>query len=68
VQDHGLPACQRHDRFLHPAAPGDLHRPGTGFGCPAMTIAHLLSFRYSDSIVHGRGFCGPISSHWCFQC
>jgi hypothetical protein len=28
VQDHGEPTRQRHDRLLHPAAPGDLHRPG----------------------------------------
>src|ERR1035438_2906461 len=28
VHDHGQPARQRHDRFLHPAVPGDLHRPG----------------------------------------
>ena len=28
VHDHGQPACQRHDRLFHPAAPGDLHRPG----------------------------------------
>ncbi len=28
VHDHGQPARQRHDRLLHPAAPGDLHRPG----------------------------------------
>ena len=28
VQDHGQPACQRNDRLLHPAPPGDLHRPG----------------------------------------
>ena len=28
VHDHGQPTCQRHDRFFHPAAPGDLHRPG----------------------------------------
>ena len=28
VQDHGQPTCQRHDRLLHPTAPGDLHRPG----------------------------------------
>ena len=27
VHDHGQPARQRHDRLLHPAAPGDLHRP-----------------------------------------
>src|ERR1700693_2926230 len=28
VHDHGQPARQRHDRLLHAAAPGDLHRPG----------------------------------------
>ncbi len=28
VHDHGQPACQGHDRLFHPAAPGDLHRPG----------------------------------------
>src|SRR5450830_1393016 len=28
VHDYGEPACQCHDRLLHPAAPGDLHRPG----------------------------------------
>ncbi len=28
VHDHGQPARQRHDRLLHPATPGDLHRPG----------------------------------------
>ncbi len=28
VHDHGYPACQGHDRLLHPAAPGDLHGPG----------------------------------------
>ena len=28
VHDHGQPARQRHDCFLHAAAPGDLHRPG----------------------------------------
>ena len=28
VHDHGQPTRQRHDRLLHPAAPGDLHRPG----------------------------------------
>ena len=28
VHDHGQPACQRHDRLLHPTVPGDLHRPG----------------------------------------
>src|ERR1035437_5691454 len=28
VHDHGHPTRQRHDRLLHPAVPGDLHRPG----------------------------------------
>src|SRR5215207_6215058 len=28
VHDHGQPARQRNDCLLHPAAPGDLHRPG----------------------------------------
>ena len=28
VHDHGQPARQRHDRLLHSATPGDLHRPG----------------------------------------
>src|SRR5450755_2424734 len=28
VHDHGKAACQGYDRLLHPAAPGDLHRPG----------------------------------------
>src|SRR5450756_1076732 len=28
VHDHSQPARQRHDRLLHPAAPGDLHGPG----------------------------------------
>src|SRR5262252_7617832 len=28
VHDHGQPTRQRHDRLFHPAAPGDLHRPG----------------------------------------
>jgi hypothetical protein len=28
VHDYGQPACQGHDRLLHPAVPGDLHRPG----------------------------------------
>ena len=28
VHDHRQPARQRHDRLFHPAASGDLHRPG----------------------------------------
>ena len=27
VHDHGQPACQRDDCFLHSAVPGNLHRP-----------------------------------------
>ena len=27
VQDHGQPACQRHNGLFHPAPLGDLHRP-----------------------------------------
>ena len=34
VHDHGQPARQRHDCFLHAAAPGDLHRPGLEPGPP----------------------------------
>ena len=28
VHNHGQSTGQRHDRLFHPAAPGDLHRPG----------------------------------------
>ena len=28
VHDHSQSAGQRHNRLFHPAAPGDLHRPG----------------------------------------
>ena len=28
VHDNGQPACQCDDRLLHPAMPGNLHRPG----------------------------------------
>jgi hypothetical protein len=28
VHDHGQPTCQGDDRLFHPAAPGNLHRPG----------------------------------------
>jgi hypothetical protein len=42
VHDHGKPACQRHDRLLHPAAPGDLHRPGLEPG-PFLRTHHALS-------------------------
>ena len=36
------PACQRHDRLFHPAAPGDLHRPGLEPG-PFLRPHHALS-------------------------
>src|ERR1700729_1266254 len=28
MHDHSQPACQGDNRLFHPAAPGDLHRPG----------------------------------------
>src|SRR5665811_2053663 len=40
VHDYGQPACQRHDRLLHTAAPGDLHRPGLEPG-PFIRTQHL---------------------------
>src|SRR6202140_5338664 len=39
VHDHGQSARQRHDRLLHAATPGDLHRPGR-----AMTISWNASY------------------------
>src|SRR6476469_3304446 len=42
VQDDGPPASQGHDRFLHSAAPGDLHSPGLEPG-PKLPRA-LLNF------------------------
>src|SRR5262249_15112667 len=42
VHDHGEPACQGHDPLLHPAAPGDLHRPGLKPG-PLLRMHHALS-------------------------
>jgi hypothetical protein len=42
VHDHRQPACQRHDRLFHPAAPGDLHRPGFEPG-PFLGTQHGLS-------------------------
>src|SRR5947207_1089655 len=42
VHDHSQPACQRHDRLFHPAAPGDLHRPGFEPG-PFLRPQHALS-------------------------
>src|SRR5262249_13135249 len=42
MHNHGQPACQGHDRLLHPAAPGDLHRPGFEPG-PFLRPQHALS-------------------------
>jgi hypothetical protein len=42
VHDHGQPACQGHDRLFHPAAPGDLHRPGLEPGPFRRTHQHAL--------------------------
>src|SRR5262245_9406341 len=42
VQDHGQPTRQGHDRLFHPAAPGDLHRPGFEPG-PFLRSQHALS-------------------------
>jgi hypothetical protein len=33
VHDHSQPMCQGYNRFFHPAAPGDLHRPGLAKRC-----------------------------------
>src|SRR5260370_42042120 len=41
VQDDGQPASQGHDRFLHSAAPGDLHSPGLEPG-PFLRTQHAL--------------------------
>src|ERR1039458_4605521 len=41
VHDYCEPARQRHDRLLHPAAPGDLHRPGLEPG-PFLRTQHAL--------------------------
>src|SRR5262249_32006619 len=42
VHDHCQPTCQRHDRLLHPAMPGNLHRPGFEPG-PFLRPQHALS-------------------------
>ncbi len=39
VHDHGQPAGQSHDRLFHPAAPGDLHRPGLNSWLVAVATA-----------------------------
>src|ERR1039458_4463026 len=41
VHDHGQSARQGHDRLFHPAAPGDLHRPGLEPG-PFLRTQHAL--------------------------
>jgi hypothetical protein len=42
VHDHSHPTRQRHDRLLHPAMPGDLHRPGLEPGPLRRTHQHDL--------------------------
>src|SRR5262250_1440268 len=42
VQDHSQTTGQGDDRLLHPAAPGDLHRPGFEPG-PFLGTQHALS-------------------------
>src|SRR3989442_76288 len=42
MHDHGQPPRQRHDRLLHPAMPGDLHRPGFEPGPFRRTHQHAL--------------------------
>src|SRR5262245_63605242 len=42
VQDHSQTTGQGDDRLLHPAAPGDLHRPGLEPG-PFLGTLHALS-------------------------
>jgi hypothetical protein len=42
VHDHGQPTRQCHDRLLHSAVPGDLHRPGLEPGSFLRT-QHALS-------------------------
>ena len=62
VHDHGQPACQRHDRLFHPAAPGDLHRPGLE-PRPFLRTHHALScfveHRPASSRLHSGIFCRP---------
>src|SRR5271165_4329357 len=42
MHDHSQPACQGDNRLFHPAAPGDLHRPGLEPG-PFLRPQHALS-------------------------
>src|SRR5262249_45332856 len=42
MHDHGQPTRQRHDRLLHPAVPGDLHRPSLEPGPLRRTHQHAL--------------------------
>src|SRR5271169_5942253 len=42
VHDHGEATCQGYDRLLHPAVPGDLHRPGLEPGPLRRTHQHDL--------------------------
>src|SRR2546426_5961099 len=57
VHDHSQPACQGHDRLFHPAAPGDLHRPGFEPGpflrlcTAAMVLAPIKAPVSADTIL-----------------
>src|SRR5580704_11453173 len=42
MHGHSQPACQGDNRLFHPAAPGDLHRPGLEPG-PFLRTQHALS-------------------------
>ena len=42
VHDHGSATCQRHDRLLHPAVSGNLHRPSLEPGPSCRMEQHAL--------------------------
>jgi hypothetical protein len=49
VHDHGQPTRQRHDRVLHHAMPGDLHRPSIVADVPVNSL-HIKRTRFSAHI------------------
>src|SRR5674536_169826 len=63
VHDHGQSARQGHDRLLHSATPGDLHRPGLEPG-PFLRTQHALSCFVEHDPHHlisaARYFAAPI--------
>jgi hypothetical protein len=63
AHDHGQPACQRDDRLFHPAAPGDLHRPGLE-PRPFLRSQHLHEtawWGWEDSNFQPNGYCRDTS-------